>query len=322
LSLEAGEITLLCMSESGSAICGRSHTPDRWWVTALVAAVLTAIVIAMLRYWPTATFTWMVGGAVAAFVVVMHHNPQHWLKRRSATCLGIAGASAAVPAITGALSLPQGWIEISTDASPWVAGLFGVLSFCFALLDRAREFARNPVAPSTQPMVIEESESMVKAHNRAPVSIATAERPRDVVQTGNQSTVTIQNSTFDQMELIRLAMSASEEKGAFLVRATFYEEENRRLRADMAAIRRDTPQTKSESSERYRNTLKNADDAFQHGRIIEAKNCLEELLRDFPTDTRVINRLGNIHYLQGRIAEAEACYRRVEQIVERDSGQS
>ena len=123
------------MVELGLTDHKNTQSPDRWWVTALVAAVLAALVTIMVKLWPTATVTLVVGAAVVVFVIVMYLNPRHWLKRRSGTCLGISGASAAVPAVAGALSLPQGWIEVSTSASPWVAGLFGILALGFAYLD-------------------------------------------------------------------------------------------------------------------------------------------------------------------------------------------
>ncbi len=114
---------------------------DPWVIGAIVVALVVGGIVVLVSSFPTSHWTWGAGGVVVVFAFAMYSHPRHWLKRRSSVSLGIAGVTAATPAISGLVQLPKGWVEFSTDGSPLVAGLFGLLSLGFAWLDRSRPTA-------------------------------------------------------------------------------------------------------------------------------------------------------------------------------------
>lgn len=170
----------------------RSAPPDRWWLVAFGCSVVAGMLVVLIWFWPKSPLTWTAGAAVAVFALVNHLNPRHWLKRRSGTCLGIAGACAALPSIAGAIHLPEGWVEFSTAASPALAALFGLLSFAFAWLDRVRvaspQHGSGLVADSSSLY----SENDVRTGDQSPVSISnTSQSGQTPIIAGDHATITV-----------------------------------------------------------------------------------------------------------------------------------
>src|SRR5687768_7537768 len=104
------------MSEAGSERAPKLFDP--WLIVATLIGFATAVLILLGTSFPRSRITWMLGAAVVAFSVTMYLNPRHWLKRRSATCLGIAGACAAFPTVAVQLDVSAGFVSFSSSASP------------------------------------------------------------------------------------------------------------------------------------------------------------------------------------------------------------
>ncbi len=310
-------VTMNSMAESDSANCGSPRTPDRWWVNAVIAAILTAIVLLLVIQWPTGTFTWIISGAVFVFAVVIYFNPRHWLKRRSGVCLGIASASVAIPAFAGSLSLQQEWIqglvEFSTEASPWITGLFGCFSLGFAWLDRntidpedinaIKQLAKNQL---TKP----DLDAAFAAHEKRLLAKFKEAAPPDTPQDESN-----QRYLADAVE--RLAYDA--QRGAVTAQRII-QTDNPGDVADYLIAKRN----KIFKAKQAVRTIDSALDieaiqldrelaavAYTTGRIDEAEQALERILEVLPDDLDAINRMGHTHRLRGRLDDAKECYSRL-----------
>lgn len=293
-------------------------TSDRWWVTAIIAAGLTAIVVTMVRLWPMALWTWVIGSAIAVFAVVMYFNPRHWLKRRSGACLGIAGAGAALPAVAGALSVPQGWIQFSTDASPWIVGIFGLLSLGFAWLDRTPNVKQleEPILDIKQGV----SEIQVEQLSQTEILQKMAAemqglRGASEDEIEKKLRPLIEQELKDQYEqqladkerviksLIDGFVTASR-KGDSLEQV----KKSGDGRTIVAALREISVSDEESLIQRHREI---AEWAYLVGEIDQAERSIQMILRLRPNDIDAISRLGHIQRLRGRLDEAEGSYRRV-----------
>lgn len=65
-----------------------SPSPRPWWVTALIAALVTAPLVALGVYFiPLGRGTVVLAASVLVFLVVLLNNPAYWRRRLSGACI-------------------------------------------------------------------------------------------------------------------------------------------------------------------------------------------------------------------------------------------
>ncbi|HRI07413.1 MAG TPA: TIR domain-containing protein, partial [Nannocystaceae bacterium] len=121
-------------------------TSRPWWVTALVASLVSMVLFALALYLPPSRATVvMVGGAVV-FVVVILKNPAFWRRRLAGACVGVALACLVAPKVQGFLDLGSlGLLLFDGGVSVVLILLLLVVGVVFAALETHAE--RPPSGP-------------------------------------------------------------------------------------------------------------------------------------------------------------------------------
>ena len=305
------------MSEPPQAVVG--NRVDPWtWVAAGIAIAVGGLV-ALLYFFPTGPMTLIVGAMVVAFAVASYLNPNHWLRRRSAMCLTIAGACAATPLLESALSLGpnfapwlQGSLKFATNASPWAAAVFGSLSIAYAKLERmpvtqevAQSLGRIEMGQADLPT----KEDFQRMEDRL------IKRLRAGAPQGAPVDPSTERDLIAAVE--RLANDAAR---GVMTAQRILESDNPADVADYLAARRaQLDRGQQRLNERLEEAKIELDRefaavAFTTGRIDEAERALRRILDALPDDRDALNRLGQIEVLRGRLERADACYRHILQL--------
>ncbi len=81
---------------------------DRWWLTAIYAALAAFAVTALTLWLPLWWGTLPLIAAAITFILVLLHNPRYWLRRLAGASLGAAALSALAPSINAAIQIAPG----------------------------------------------------------------------------------------------------------------------------------------------------------------------------------------------------------------------
>jgi hypothetical protein len=117
---------------------------DRWWLWALLAAVIACGETALVLFKPIWPWTWIISIGVVVFAVVMWFYPPGWYRRMASGCLALAAASAAVPSLLVEFKAGSAWIKILLEnVAPGLLIAFIVGSIAFAYMDFKARYRRT-----------------------------------------------------------------------------------------------------------------------------------------------------------------------------------
>ncbi len=76
--------------------------PDRWWLVSVMTAVV-AMVAALAVFYLPASWSWVVGLGLVAFVLTYRLHPAPWYRRRAAAAMAVAMVTTLSPGLKGVL---------------------------------------------------------------------------------------------------------------------------------------------------------------------------------------------------------------------------
>lgn len=124
--------------------------PNRWWIVALIAAIIGTALVILVWNFPTSKWVWLLAGFILLFVTVLSFNPRYRYWRRANACFGTAGLLAFVPTFIAKANLEGiGAFEFVSESSPLV-----ILGFLGAGLYLAWLDSREVVSPVSKAGIV------------------------------------------------------------------------------------------------------------------------------------------------------------------------
>lgn len=298
--------------------------PDRWWIIAGIAALVSMAMVALVWIAPTWPGTWIVAVGLLVYVFVVFLAPSRWYRRMTAACLGLAGASAGLPSLDAVFHLTGQASDASAeaagnlvfDSAPYASPAFLLLAAFFAFLDFRSRYPQPALSTSIHARTSgASSPGIVEGDVTYNQGILDQETLRKIVNRYESDL----GSRDKQIEELKAALSRVETAAAGgdpQARAAIKEARETgdidKLQASLVHLADQLGEDIKLRMDEYVELCREiASVAYLRGDIDEARSRLQLILKANPNDVDAINGLGQIHLLRGELDAAVLSYQRV-----------